>query len=91
MYKTGSLLIRDYTTRIRGHSMELKKLYSRLELQYNLFSFRVVDPWNDLSKSVVTADPVDCFRFQLVKHYVHLGASDSCYNQPHLKNCIDFD
>ena len=49
-------------TRTKGHSLNMKKLYSRLELWPNLFGLRVVDLWNDLPECVVTADRVNSFK-----------------------------
>ncbi|MBA5248939.1 MAG: hypothetical protein FE834_05320 [Gammaproteobacteria bacterium] len=65
IYKTGSPLIRDSNTRTRGHSLKLRKRYSRLDLRHNFFGFRVVDLWNDLPESVVAAESVNCFKSRL--------------------------
>ena len=61
IYKTESLRVRDSNTRTRGHSLKLKE-YSRLDLQHNFFSFRVVDLGNDLLECVVTAETVNCLK-----------------------------
>ena len=42
IYNAVSPLLRESNTRARGHSVKLKKQYSRLEVD-NFFGFRVVD------------------------------------------------
>ena len=56
-------------TRTRGHSLKLKKRYSRLDLGHKLFGFRVVDLWNDFPECVVTAETVNCFKSTLDAHW----------------------
>ena len=65
IYKTESPLGRDFNTRRWGNSLKLKKRYSRLDLQHNLFGFRVVDLRNDLPECVVPAETVNSFKSQL--------------------------
>ena len=50
-----------YTT-TRGHSMKLFKKQHRLKLRSNSFSICVVDAWNSLPDSVVTAPSLDSFK-----------------------------
>ena len=48
VYKAESHLVRGSNTRIRGHSLKLKKWYSKLDLWHNYFGFSVVNLRNDL-------------------------------------------
>ncbi len=43
------------TSRLRGHSLKLKKERSRLDLRKFTFSQRAVNMWNDLPADIVTA------------------------------------
>ena len=51
----------------RGHSKKLFPQHSRLQLRKNSFALRVVQYWNDLPESVVSAPSVDSFKARLDK------------------------
>ncbi len=53
------------TSRLRGHSMKLKKDRSGHDLRKFTFSQRVVNMWNDLPADVVTASSVKEFKNKL--------------------------
>ena len=65
----------------RGHSRKLYKKRSRLNVRANTFSNRVVDVWNNLTESVVTAPTLNTFKSRLNKywHGPHLKFNPSCY------------
>ncbi len=50
------------TSRLRGHSLKLKKEWSRLDLRKFTFSQRVVNMWNDLPADMVTALTTKVFK-----------------------------
>ena len=56
------LLQMETNTVTRGHRYKLKKRSYRTSLRHNLFSFRVVDTWNNLPVSVVTAPSLNAFK-----------------------------
>ncbi len=61
-------------SRLRRHSMELKKGRSRLDLPKRTFSQRVVNLWNDLLADIVTAPTAKVFKKLLEAHFErHLG------------------
>jgi hypothetical protein len=49
----------------RGHSLKLAKGHCRLNVRSNYFSHRVVNVWNSLPESVVSATSVNCFKSRL--------------------------
>jgi hypothetical protein len=51
--------------RTRGHQWKLKKKRFETDLRRYFFSQRVIDRWNELGESVVTAPSVDCFKARL--------------------------
>ena len=51
----------------RGHSLKLKKRYARTVRHANVFSNRVVNPWNSLSESLVSAPTLNAFKNRLDK------------------------
>jgi hypothetical protein len=55
----------------RGHSLKLVKNRCRTETRKNFFTNRVVDVWNNLPNSVVTAKNVETFKRRLDKHWCH--------------------
>ena len=61
---------KDKTT--RGHSMKLAKIRPRLNIRGNYFNIRVVNMWNNLPESVVTAPSVDAFKGRLDRHWENL-------------------
>ena len=52
-----------------GHSLKLKKRYSRLDVRKFFFANRVIDVWNSLPEDVVTACSVNAFKNRLDKHW----------------------
>ncbi len=44
------------TSRLRGHSLKMKKVRPRLDLRKFTFSQRAVNMWNDLPADIVTND-----------------------------------
>ncbi len=53
----------------RGHLFKLPKRRSRLNIRKNYFTNRVVDSWNGLPDSVVTAGNVKIFENRLDRHW----------------------
>jgi hypothetical protein len=49
----------------RGHSLKLAKGHCRLSVRSNFFSQRVINTWNSLPESVVTAPTVNSFKSRL--------------------------
>ena len=68
-------------TGTRGHSRKLYKKRSRLNVRANAFSNRVVDVWNSLTASVVTAPTLNAFKSRLNKYWRghQLKFNPSCY------------
>ncbi|MCL4141514.1 UNVERIFIED_CONTAM: hypothetical protein GTU68_065742 [Idotea baltica] len=63
------------TNNLRGHSLKLSKPdHWRTTLKGNWFSIRVIDPWNALPESVVTAPTIATFK---ARYDRHLGMSNS--------------
>ncbi len=60
------------TSRLRGHSLKLRKDRSRLDLRKFTFSQRVVNMWNDLLEEVVTGSSVKIFKTKLEAHLKNL-------------------
>ena len=53
----------------RGHSSRLKKPQVRKTVRANFFGVRVVNSWNNLPESVVTAPSVSSFKRRLDQHW----------------------
>ncbi len=60
------------TSRLRGHSLKLRKDRSRLDLRKFTFSQRVVNMWNDLPAEVVAASSVKMFKNKVEAHLKNL-------------------
>ncbi len=60
------------TSRLRGHSLKLKKERPRLDLRKFRFSQRVVSMWNDLPTDIVTAPTAKVFK---KLHYKQMKAA----------------
>lgn len=56
----------------RGHSLRLAKGHCRLNLRSSFFSQRVVNKWNSLPDSVVTAPTINSFKSRLDAHWKNL-------------------
>jgi hypothetical protein len=65
----------------RGHSLKLIKDHCRLNVRSNFFSQRVVNAWNSLPESVVSAPTVNSFksRFDAFWHNSPAIYNPSCY------------
>jgi len=55
----------------RGHPFKLKKRTCRLETRRNFFNYRVVNPWNALPESIVSAPSLNSFKARLDKHWIN--------------------
>lgn len=54
---------------LRGHSLKLSKPdHWRTTLKGNWFSLRIIEPWNKLPESVVTAPSIATFKTRYDKH-----------------------
>ena len=53
----------------RGHSIKLQKQSSQLKVRHDFFSLRVVDLWNSLPESVVSAPSLNSFKNRLDKFW----------------------
>ena len=62
---TEGLLTLSHNTRTRGHSRKLAKSTCKRNLRLHTFSQRVVNPWNSLPESVVTAANLKTFEQRL--------------------------
>ncbi len=60
------------TSRLRGHSVKLKKERLRLDLRKLTFSQRVVNMWNGLPADIVTAPTAKVFKKLLEAHFKRL-------------------
>jgi len=59
---------------LRGHSMKIYKPRCRTVLRKNSFSLRVIDDWNSLPQSVVSASSVNDSKNKLNKFWnTHMG------------------
>ena len=61
------------STRTRGHSLKLRKSFSRLDIRKYSFSQRVVDEWNDLPASLVYASSVNVFKNGVDRYFSDCG------------------
>ncbi len=57
------------TSKLRGHSLKLKKERPRLDLRKFTFSQRLVNMWNDLPADIVAAPTAKVFKKQLEAHF----------------------
>lgn len=53
------------TTQTRGHDMKILKTHVKTDVRKYFFSNRVVDPWNDLPQSIVSAPSLNSFKKRL--------------------------
>ena len=69
-YDTERPLFEKTTSeQLRGHPLKLKKQRHRLNIRANYFSHRIVNTWNSLPASIVTAPSVDSFKRRLDNHW----------------------
>ena len=57
----------------RSHHMKLYKKHSRLQLRENLFTQRVINMWNFLPETVVSASTVSIFKQKLDEFWNSIG------------------
>jgi hypothetical protein len=53
----------------RGHSNKLFKSRCKSELRKNSFSQRIIEDWNSLTESIVSAESIDSFKAKVDKHW----------------------
>ena len=64
---SGDILPRDLHSHTRGHSYKLKKPTAQRTVRQNFFSVRVVNAWNSLPETVVTAPSLNAFKNRIDK------------------------
>jgi len=77
-YKMATLLplADDISTIVtRGYTLKQKKRDCRTSVRQNFFSYRIVNSWNSLPDSVVSAPSVNCFKHRFDAHCVNLKFS----------------
>jgi len=52
----------------RGHSFKLYKHYSRTDIRKNFFTRRVINPWNNLPKELISSLSTNDFK-NLIGYY----------------------
>jgi hypothetical protein len=62
---SDNFFTRSVNTHLRGNSFKLVKPRSASVREANFFSHRVVDIWNSLPDSILTAESVSCFKRRL--------------------------
>ena len=65
----------------RGNCLKLVKEQCKRQVRSNFFAVRVVNSWNSLPDSVVTAPSVNAFKSRLDAHWTHLPTkyNPDCY------------
>ncbi len=66
---TKGLFTRNTSERTRGHTLKINKNNCRLDIRKHYFTNRVVDVWNSLPESIVTAKNVKAFERRLDGHW----------------------
>jgi len=58
----------------RGHTFKLKKRDGKTSVRLNFFSYRIVNVWNSMPESVVSAPSVglNCFKHRFDEHCIDL-------------------
>ncbi|XP_076454814.1 uncharacterized protein LOC143289651 [Babylonia areolata] len=70
LYEVESPLVLGNSNRpTRGHNLRLKKRPCNGQMRQHYFSFRVVNPWNTLPDSVVSAPSLNTFKARLDNHW----------------------
>ena len=67
-----TFLKRNCSEQTRGHSWKLRKPRASSLTRRNTFSTRVVNDWNSLPASVVSAQSINQFKARLDKHWASL-------------------
>ena len=60
-------------TKVRGHSLKLYKRKHSTNLRKHSFSYRIVEPWNSLPETIVTAPSLNSFERRLDKFWASQG------------------
>ena len=69
LYDVDTSFLQQNQNNNRGHSLKLKTQYSRLKLRHDFFSLRIVEPWNSLPESVISAPSINSFKNRLDHHW----------------------
>ena len=62
-------LRRDPSTRTRGHSLKLEKRRCQTTMRQHCFSNRVINNWNSLPESIISAPTINSFKSKLDQHW----------------------
>ena len=65
-------LKRNISELMRGHKWKLHKPRAKTLTRRNAFSTRIVNDWNSLPPSVVSAETVNSFKNRLDKHWTNV-------------------
>eukprot|EP00745_Piridium_sociabile_P035972 TRINITY_DN63634_c0_g1_i2.p1 TRINITY_DN63634_c0_g1~~TRINITY_DN63634_c0_g1_i2.p1 ORF type:complete len:797 (-),score=144.14 TRINITY_DN63634_c0_g1_i2:185-2575(-) len=85
------LLERDSNTKTRGHSKKLKKNRVESTCQRNFFAVRVVNAWNSLPESVVSAPTLSSFKARLDRvwaRHMYIESAEWFADSTRVKNAI---
>jgi hypothetical protein len=64
-----SPFVLDSESRVRGHSLKLKKPHAKKCVRSNFFTVRVIKNWNSLPESVISAEKINSFKNALDDHW----------------------
>jgi hypothetical protein len=53
----------------RGHSLKLTKSSSKRNVRHHFFASRIINDWNGLPESIVSANSVNIFKYKLDSHW----------------------
>ena len=59
----------DPSTRTRGHSLKLEKRRCQTTMRQHCFSNRIINNWNSLPESIISAPTVNNFKSKLDQHW----------------------
>jgi hypothetical protein len=83
MVETYKILTQKYDTKVctgllelsnsstRGHSLKISKQHANCNIKKFFFTHRVVDAWNRLTETVVSAPSIQAFENRLDKYWVN--------------------
>ncbi len=63
--------LETYARNTRGHELKIVKRYCKKEIRRHSFAYRIVDPWNSLPATVVTAPSIAAFKNRLGRLWEH--------------------
>ena len=69
LHYVNEWLRRDPSTRTRGHSLKLEKRRCQTTMRQHCFSNRVINNWNSLPESIISAPTVNSFKSKLDQHW----------------------